>query len=118
MYDLFGGGGGVGKGILASDIYKLSYTKFCLVAPIDTIHVLGVHYEVLSGDSVESEEILPLWVGVQVFMQGARRGRQSDLVQGCHHGVYAEMDILRDWWVDLCIMLGWMGGSMGSAQRW
>ena len=46
-------------------------------------------------------------------MQGTRRGWQSHLVQGCTSGIYAEMGIVREWWVDVCIILGWMGGIDG-----
>ena len=47
-------------GMLASDVYKMSHTKVRLVTPIDSIQVLGIHYEVLMGDSGGSEENLPL----------------------------------------------------------
>ena len=66
-------------GMLASDVYKMSHTKVRLVTPIDSIQVLGIHYEVLMGDSGGSEENLPLWVVVKINQQGARRGRQCSV---------------------------------------
>ena len=35
-------------------------TEFCFVVLLDTSHVLGIQYEVLSGESQDMEEILPL----------------------------------------------------------
>ena len=66
-------------GMLTSDVYKMSHTKVRLVTPIDNIQVLGIHHEVLMGDLGGFEGNLPLWVVVQIFQQGARRGRQCSV---------------------------------------